>query len=427
MPLKEPRPKAGDALPDAADVVIVGAGAIGLGIAWELSRRGVLAVVVERGQAGGGASGGNAGFVVPSHVLPVTEPSMLRTAVRGMLRRTGPVTVRASLRLAYLGWLARFLGNCRAARVEAAAPVLAELAALSAGLFKEWLAAAPIDCGYVPNGLLHVFGTRAALAAGRERAEWEARFGVRVEVLTPKQARAREPLLNASVAGAIFYPDDAGLEPGRFVAGLAAVLRQRGVRLVEQAEVRALAATGRGRVVSTSRGDIRADEVVLAAGAWTPAVAAKAGARVPIVPAKGYSLTSAMPAPAVRQRMLLGEKHVAVAPMGDQLRLSGWFELGRWDRTLPAARLARVEANARARLALDAPLRVTRRWAGLRPVTPDGLPIIGRGAAPGLCLASGHAMLGMTLTPATARLVAQTLCGEPPEVDLRPLSPRRFG
>lgn len=415
-----------DSLPDAADVVIVGGGVVGLCIAYELSRRDASVVVIDRGRVGGGASKGNAGFVAPSHVLPVTEPGMLLTAARGMLGGTGPVTARVSLRPAYLGWLARFLGNCRPARVEQAAPVLAELANLSAGLFKAWLATAAIDCCYVPDGLMHVFDTPAAFAAGRERAQWEARFGVRVEVLTPAQAREREPLLKPSVVGAVLYPDDAGLDPERLVAGLAGALRQRGVRLIEQTEVHAVAASGGRRLVITSRGDIRADEVVLAAGAWTPAIAATCGVRVPIQPAKGYSLTSAMPRPAVRQRMILGEQHVAVAPMGPRLRLSGWFELGRWDAALPAARLARMEAGARACLTLDQPLQAARRWAGLRPVTPDGLPMIGR-AAPGLCLACGHAMLGVTLAPATGRLTAQLLSGQPTDMDVGPLSPRRFG
>ena len=418
---------ASEPLPGAADVVVVGAGAIGLATAYELSLRGVDVVVVERDALGAGTSSGNAGFVVPSHVLPVTEPGMLATAVRGMLRGGGPVTVKASLRLGYLGWLARFLGNCRAAAVVAAAPVLAELGNLSAGLYKRWLGAERIECCYAPNGLLHVYGDARAFAAGRHRAELEGQFGVPSEVMTPSQAREREPALNDAVAGAVFYPRDAGLDPGRFVSGLASVLKRRGVRLAcNTAVLDVRMRSGQVRGLLTSRGEIQTGQVVVAAGSWTPALAAKCGSRIPIQPAKGYSVTVRMPRRALRQRMLLGEKHVAVAPMGDRLRLSGWFELGRFDRALPKARFAQVEASVRSRLHLDAELVNAERWAGFRPVTPDGLPIIGRAAAPNLAFACGHAMLGLTLAPATGRLTAQTLCGQQPDIDIGPLSPARF-
>ena len=414
-------------LPSAADVVVVGAGAIGLAIAYELSLRGVSVVVIERTNLGDGTSFGNAGFVARSHVLPVAEPAMLATAVRGLFTGAGAASVRVSLRLSYLRWLANFLGNCRPVAVAAAAPVLAELGNLSAGLFEERLKAENINCAYAPNGLLKVYGSRKAFAEGCARADCEGRFGVSTQMFPARQAREKEPTLNDTVSGAIFYPDDAGLDPGRFLAGLAAALKRRGGQLVcgtEVLDVRIRA--GQVQRLVTSQGDIRAKEVVLAAGSWTPALAAKCDVHIPIQPAKGYSLTVAKPQRAPRQRMLLGEEHVAIAPMGDRLRLSGRFELGQFNRAVPPKRLAEIEAKARSRLDLDEKLTVLERWAGFRPVTPDGLPIVGRVAAANLMIACGHAMLGVTLAPATGRLAAQTLCGETPELDLAPLSPARF-
>ena len=414
-------------LPEQADVVVVGAGAIGLATAYELSLRGAEVVVLERGELGNGTSSGNAGFVVSSHVLPVPEPGMFATALRGMLSGRGPVTAKASLRLGYLRWLARFLGNCRAAAVQAAAPVLAELGKLSAGLYKQWLGAEQIECCYASNGLLNVYGDNRAFAKGCQRADWEGRFGVPSRILTPSQAREREPALNDSVAGAVFYPEDAGLDPGRFVLGLASVLARRGVRLLCETEVQNMhVEAGQVRRLVTSRGNVHAREVVLAAGCWTPALGARCGSRIPIQPAKGYSLTLPMPRRGPRFRMLLGEKHVAVSPMGDRLRLSGWFELGRLDHALPPDRLAHVEAAARSRLHLDPELPRAEAWAGFRPVTPDGLPVIGRCRVRNVTFACGHAMLGMTLAPATARLTAQTLYGQSPDMDIHPLSPGRF-
>lgn len=416
------------ALPAAAEAVVVGAGAVGLSIAYELAGRGWDTTVVDREAAGVGTSVGNAGFVVPSHVLPVAEPGMFATALRSVLSGKGPFAVRPSLRSGLLRWTAAFLRNCRPRAVEAAAPTLAALGDLSAGLFQEWLAAEKIECAYEPNGLLNVFGGEREFAKGRHRAEWEAKFGVPIRMLDGDDARQMEPALNETVTGAVFYEDDAGLDPGRFITGLAAAAVRRGVKLVPRAEVLgAEAGDGEVRRLTTTRGEIRAREVVIAAGAWTPRLAALFGSRLPIQPAKGYSITVRRPGRGPRRRMLLGDKYVAVAPMGDFLRMSGWFELGRLDSRLPPARLAQVERNARSRLEMDPELRVTGRWAGFRPVTPDGVPVIGR--APGwrnLTYAAGHALLGLSLGPATGRLITRIICGEPTEIDIGPCSPERF-
>lgn len=422
------QPPAESALPAAAEAVVVGAGAVGLSVAYELAGRGWDTTVVDRGEAGVGTSSGNAGFVVPSHVLPVAEPGMFATAVRSVLSGKGPFAVRPSLRSGLLRWTAAFLRNCRSRAVEAAAPTLAALGDLSAGLFKEWLAAEKIDCAYEPNGLLNVFGGEREFAKGRHRAEWEAKFGVPIRMLDGDEAREMEPALNETVTGAVFYEEDAGLDPGRFISGLAAAAVRRGAKLVPRAEVLgAEAGDGEVRRLTTTRGEIRAREVVIAAGAWTPRLAARFGSRLPIQPAKGYSVTVRRPGRGPRRRMLLGDKYVAVAPMGDFLRMSGWFELGRLDSRLPPARLAQVERNARSRLEMDPELRVTGRWAGFRPVTPDGVPVIGR--APGwrnLTYAAGHALLGLSLGPATGRLITRIICGEPTEIDIGPCSPERF-
>lgn len=418
----------GAPLPAQADVVVVGAGAVGLAIAYELAGRGREVVVLDRTALGVGTSCGNAGFVVPSHVIPVPEPGMLAAALRSILSGKGPVTVPPLPSAGLVAWIVRFLRHCRPAAVNRAAPVLAAFGELSARLYKEWLAAEAIECAFEPNGLLNVYGDERALAKARHRAAWEADFGVSSRNLSAAETRDMEPALNRSVAGSIFYPDDAGLDPGRFVAGLAKAATRRGARLCLQTEVRdAETAGGVVRRLITSTGDIRAREVVVAAGARTPSLARRFGNRLPIVPAKGYSITARRPDQGPRRRMLLGEKYVAVAPMGDRLRLSGWFELGRRDARLPPARLAQVVRNARSRLRLDADLHVLSEWAGFRPVTPDGLPVIGRAAGwRNLTYAAGHAMQGLSLAPATGRLTAQLLAGEPPQIALGRCSAARF-
>jgi D-amino-acid dehydrogenase len=146
-----------------------------------------------------------------------------------------------------------------------------------------------------------------------------------------------------------------------------------------------------------------------------------------MLPGRGLSLTVDRPELGPRRAMLLGEDHVAVGVLADHLRLSAWFQLNNFDTGVTAERLTRLEAIARRRLELDESFRVRRRWAGLRPVTPDGVPIIGPAQrCRNLTIATGHAMVGLTLGPGTGRVVARLVCGEAPGIDIERFSPRRF-
>ena len=415
-------------LPAQVDVAVVGGGAVGLCVAYELARQGRAVVVLERHDFDTGTSTGNAGLIVPSHVIPVASPGMFAQAMRALAGGGGSVTARPNINPAFMRWIMRFLRHCNTRSVQAAAPALASLANFSASLYPQLIADEGIDCAFESNGLLKVFGSAREFAKERREAEWEARFGVCNHLIDGDEARRMEPSLQEGVAGAVFYPDDAGLDPGLFLAGLVAVLANRGVVLAAHAQL--LAAQTKAGVVEslvTSRGNIRAKDVVLAAGSWTPEVATMFGCRVPIQPAKGYSITVRRPQIGPRRRLLLADELVAVSPMGERLRFSGWFELGRFDDRLPPDRFAYVERGARSRVCLDPVLEEKQRWAGFRPVTPDGVPIIGRAPAwRNVFYAAGHAMLGVTLAPATGRLVAQMICGQQTDVEAAPFSPERF-
>ena len=416
-------------LPARADVAVVGGGAIGLCVAYELARQGREVVVLEQQDFDTGTSAGNAGFVVPSHVIPVASPGMFAQALRAFASGGGPVTAQLGANAAFMRWIVRFLRHCNTRSVQTAAPALASLANLSASLYRQLLADEGIDCALEPNGLMKVACSAREFVKAQREAEREAHFGVRSQLVDGNEARRLEPSLHEGVAGAVFYPDDAGLDPNLFLAGLAAALADRGVVLAARAPL--LSAQAKADVVqslATARGDIHVRDVVVAAGAWTPDVAALFGSRAPIQPAKGYSLTVRRPRIGPRRRMLLADDMVAVAPMGKRLRFSGWFELGRFDNGMPPNRLAQVERSVRSRVRLDPVLDEQRHWAGFRPVTPDGVPIIGRAHAwRNVVYAAGHAMLGITLAPATGRLVAQMVCGQQTDVDAAPFSPARFG
>ena len=224
-------------IPGRADAAVVGAGVIGLCVAYELMKDGREVVVVDQGPIVGGAAAGSAGFITPSHVIPIAAPGVPRGVVRGMLRRTGPVTARPSLDPAYLGWIFRFLRSCTSRTAEAGAAALAALGFLSADLMEHLITEEGIDCCYRKDGLLHVYGDERVLAAAKHEAAEMERCGVAVEMLGHDEIREVEPALGDEVIGGFLCPNDAGLDPAMFLSSLASLLAGRGgeVRSAHQA------------------------------------------------------------------------------------------------------------------------------------------------------------------------------------------------
>jgi D-amino-acid dehydrogenase len=273
-----------------------------------------------------------------------------------------------------------------------------------------------------------VFFTAERLAHGRAEAEELRRAGATVELLDGAAARAAEPALRPGVVGALHCPEDALLVPDRFVKGLARHAAGQGVRLVTGAEAIGFRTQGdRIAAVETTRGEFTGDTVVLAAGAWSPGVGRALGLRVPIQPAKGYSLTYRRPARGPAIPLLPAEGRFSVTPMGEFLRFGGTLELAGMDLTINRRRVAALRRAALDCLeGLDG-LELLEIWRGLRPCTPDGLPLIGRSRRfENLIVAAGHAMVGMSLGPVTGSLVARIAAGATLPPDLRLLDPDRF-
>jgi D-amino-acid dehydrogenase len=256
--------------------------------------------------------------------------------------------------------------------------------------------------------------------------------GIAAKILDREAAHALEPSLRPDVIGAVYFPDDAHATPDRFVRGLARLGEENGVSIRTETEVLGFRTDGsRVVAVETTRGDLPCREVVLATGSWSPSVARSLGLRVPVQAAKGYSLTYEAPPGGPRLPVLCAEARVAVTPMGGErgamLRFGGTLELAGLDLTIDRRRVAAIERGARRFLALPDDLALLEVWRGLRPCTPDGLPMIGRPARwSNLVVATGHAMLGLTLGPVTGRLVGQIVTGETPLLDLAPVDPDRF-
>jgi D-amino-acid dehydrogenase len=411
-----------------SDVLILGGGVIGLSCALSLLRAGRAVTVLDGGAVGSGSSRGNCGTITPSH-LPLHAPGTIGRALRWMFTRDAPFYVKPTLDPQLLAWLLRFARLCNAADFRRTALYKARLLLDSREQLTRLIARENIDCEFAETGTLYVWRGEEGMAQAQGDAVFLRELGVAVEILDGAAVRKREPALRAGMAGGHFHPGDASLRPDRYVAELARVVRSLGGIIHEHAPVRALDARG-GRIgaVSSARGEFHAREVVMALGSWSAPMARQIGLRLPIQPGKGYSITYARPQCAPAIPLVLEERSVCVTTWASGYRLGSTMEFSGYDSTLNAARLAALRRGAAEYLAEPEGPVMEEQWYGWRPMTYDDLPVIGRAARfANLTLATGHGMLGMSLSAITAQLVTDLLARRVAGLDMAPLSPRRFG
>lgn len=408
------------------DVAVVGAGAVGLCCAWALAQRGLRVVVLERDRPGAGASWANAGWVVPSHSVPLAEPGALRRGLRWLVDPASPLYVPPRADRALWSWLWRFRKSSTRAHVLRALPCLVRLQRRSLHVYQD-LARRGLEFGFSRAGSLSVFLDPREYRSFLAELDLLREEGISAEVLEGDAVQGREPLLRREVAGGVYFPEDAHLDPARFVRALVEYAGDLGVRVRTGCLAQALRRQGRTVQVDLGEGQLQPRWVVVAAGAWSAPLLRGAGLRLPVLPAKGYSVTlTARPTPA--RPVMLSEARVAVTPLGGpdgaRLRLAGTLELGVWEGGVNPRRVGAIRRAAERYLQVDS--QGGEVWAGLRPCTPDGLPVVGRPSGlDNLVLATGHGTLGISLAPVTGELVASVVAGEEPQ-DLGLLSPDRF-
>lgn len=410
------------------DVLVIGGGVIGLASAHALLGAGRGVRLLDRGPLGSGASHGNSGLITPSHALPLSRPGMLRKTLGWMLRSDAPVLVRPRLDLDLLRFGLRFARSSRPGAMRASLRGRALLLDGSRALYSALVAEEGLDCEWEERGLLLVFATEEARAAEEASHTLLAEHGLVAESLDPQALLAREPALRDDLAGGTFFPQDAHLRPDWLVRELGRIVRARGGQVEERCEVRGFL-LDQGRVVGvrTADGERRAHSVVIATGALAPRLARELGLRLPVVPGKGYSLTCPRPDPCPRLPMILDEAAMGVTPWPSGLRLGGTVELAGQDLTLRPERLEVLRAGARRFLRAMPPDEGVERWCGLRALTPDELPIIDRAPRhPNVFIATGHGRMGVSMAPATGKLVAELVTQAAPHVDPAPYSLARF-
>ena len=415
---------------EQTEILIIGSGAVGVCSAHYLNLLGRQVTLIDQGEVCAGSSHGNAGLVVPSHSVPLAEPGILGKGLKWLLDPEGPFYIKPRWNRDLLSWLWQFRSFCNERHVQRCLPVIRDLSLRSSALWDELALAKGLEFDYAKNGYLSFYNTAEGLREGAEEARLLDGKGVDAHVLDPDQVRKLVPEVRIQIEGAVHYPQDSHMNPGKFVRGLAKHLATRGVLVHESTEVLEIVADHSGvKKVKTTRGDIVADQVVLAAGPWSPRVAADLGLSLPIQPAKGYSITFDRPDSCPTVPCILAERKVAVTPMGDQLRFAGTLELAGLDLSVNRRRVDAILRAVPVYLPDLDPgrLKVREIWRGLRPCTPDGLPFLGRCRnCPNLVVAAGHAMIGISLAPVTGKLVSQIVTGSEPEIDLSPLTVERF-
>ncbi len=414
-------------------VVIVGGGVIGLACAHYAVQSGHRVTLIERQPADhDGCSLGNAGMVVPSHFVPLAVPGMAWSALKSMFTPSAPIHLRPRLSPALLRWGFDFLRASTTARATAARLPLRDLALFSLACYQRLATEQHNRFALRQHGLYvlcrdeHTLQEEACLAAEAQR------LGVPAEVLDARALQAREPGFQMRAVGAIRHTLDAHLTPQALVQGLRTSLAEAGVEFQWGTAVKRWVTT-RGKVsgVQTTTGAVvGADAFVLTTGAWTPETTQGLQLRLPIQAGKGYSLTLPTPPVLPQACFILAEARIAVTPMGQTLRFAGTLELAGLNETVAQRRVQAMVSNVAGYLPQFTPDQFAgiTPWQGLRPITPDGLPYIGRTRRwQNLIVASGHAMMGLSLAPGTGRLVSDLLDERAPAVGLDPFSPERFG
>ena len=409
--------------------IVVGGGVVGACCAYYLARAGHTVTILDRDEFGKGCSHANCGYICPSHVLPLAAPGALWSTFKALFHRNSPLKVRPRTVLGNLGWFLGFSRKCNRRDMLTSGKAIQALLNSSRALFAELIQTELLECEWETKGLLFVFQSTKAFGHYSHTDELlREQFNMGARRLDAEELRAHEPALNPGCAGGYLYEGDAHLRPDRLMSELKRVLISLGVEIRENCEVTGFVReNGKAKAVRTSNGEISADAFVIATGAWTPLLNRELGCRVPIQPGKGYSITMPRPAICPTVPLIFEEHRVAVTPFQSGYRLGSTMEFAGYDETMNRSRLS-ILTDA-AKLYLRDPLAepVQEEWWGWRPMTFDGLPIIDRSPAmSNVLIAAGHNMLGLSMAPATGKLVSEMLDGEKPHVDVRPYGLKRF-
>ncbi|MES2188778.1 MAG: D-amino acid dehydrogenase [Pseudomonadota bacterium] len=408
-------------------VCVLGAGIVGLATAWSLNRAGHDVTVVDRAQPGSGASGGNGAQLSYAYVQPLADPGIWAQLPKLLMSPTSPLKIRPQWDVHQWLWGLKFLAACNAGTSRNTTLQLLQLAGESRTAFDTMRAEEGINCDFTSTGKLVLYGDSASFAAAQRQMLLQRELGSVQEAVTADRCVALEPALvhrHSHISGAIYTPGECAADCQKTCDALLTALSARGVKFLLDTPVSRLVVRGNAvTAINTPRGDVEADSCVLALGSASAVMARRLGVYLPIYPLKGYSITVGLDGPAQAAPAVSitdTARKVVFARLGSRLRVAGMAELAGYDTRIADRQIASLQASTQEMFPGCSNFDELQAWAGLRPATPTGLPVIGvhpKGPR-NLLFNTGHGALGFTLAFGSAQRIARRLETGRVQVDL---------
>ena len=409
-------------------VVIIGGGIMGVCSAYFLNKEGHDVTIIDKSNFSSGASFVNAGYITPSHIISLAAPGIITKGLKWMFNPSSPFYVKPRLDKDFLQWAWAFKRSSTKQKVAQSIPVIKDINILSRELYIAMKSSGDLDFHYEHKGLLMAYKHDKAGEQEWEVGKKAIQLGLKVENLTAKEVEILEPKANLNIKGAVYFHSDAHMTPGGFMKNMLAYLKSQGVAILAEEEVKDIIISNNSiKKVITNKQEITADEFVMAAGSWSPLISKKLGIKMLLQPGKGYRINVAQETNITIPAVLL-EAKVAVTPMNGFTRFSGTMEIDKINHKINPIRVNAI-ANSASEYYKGLQISTEDKEAaqcGLRPVTPDGLPYIGKTTQyNNLTFATGHAMMGWSLGPATGKLVSEIISNQKSSLDLNPFQVQR--
>lgn len=414
-----------------SQVVIVGGGVVGWSTAYFCAQAGDDVTIVERNsETHWGCSSGNGGMIVPSHFVPLAAPGIVSQGLRMLLRPQSPFSIRPRFDFNFLRWFIKFLVSASEENVTQAGPILRDLNLRSREIYLQWHREWNQEFDLNLAGLLAISNSESGFTHERAVAAKGRALGIESVDIESAQLSKVEPGIEIAAAGAVHFLQDAWLDPRMFLECLQSRSKRAGVKVLYETTVRGFQELGdHVTAIDTNDGTLRGDHFVFSMGSFGTDFLRDRGVDPFILPGKGYSFDVVHPPQMPKLCAILNEARVAVTPLGDRLRFAGTMELGATESGINRAKIRGIQRSIQQHYpafeGFDfSPFSI---WSGLRPITPDGLPHIGRADSYGnLWIAAGHAMMGQSLGPVTGECLSKLIHGEESNIDLTRLDPNRF-
>jgi D-amino-acid dehydrogenase len=415
----------------SSHILILGGGIIGLSTAYALLKRGHAVTVLERGpEDSASCAVGSAGMICPSHFVPLAAPGMVALGLKWMWNPESPFYIKPRFNLDLMKWGWNFLRAANAKQADAASLALRDLSLESRRLYLELAQEWGPELGLEQRGMLMLCQTEHALEEESATAAKARVLGIPAETISADAAAKLDPNIQMNLHGAVYFPQDCHLHPRSLMNALKRGIQTLGGKILWQCPVQRILSQGRSITgVETPQGTLKGDEYLICGGAWSPELAQQLNISLPMQAGKGYSLTLPNPPAVAELCSILVEARVAVTPMAGGMRFGGTMEIAGTDESINPRRIKGIIRGATRYFPQfkESDFAGIQPWSGLRPCSPDGLPYLGRCRNyENLSAATGHAMLGLSLAPATGAVMAALLSGEQPP-SLSPLfNPDRF-